>query len=273
MALNDLKGTIVSQTILAALNEASVAQSLIGSEIAGDEVVGRGKTLRVAKASTVSVADYDGETPLAPEALTPAYVDLVLNKAKAASFSLDDVDAATVSVEMLAPHAIEAGRAIAGQIDEDIIADLVTNAAGANDVTGKTISSSYTAYTMLTDMAVKLDEANVPADGRWVIVTPAFAAQLALDPRLNRATAQGDAVAAAGFVGEAAGFRVVKTNRIAAGTVVAGHGVAAAFAQAVSKAETVRSGDFFADVFRTLAVYGSKVVRASALSKGTWELD
>lgn len=268
MAMTDIQGQVVAQTVLAVMNEAGVAQALIGSEVDGNAIVGRGKTLRVAKTEAVSVEDYDGTTPLSPTAVSPGYVDLVLDKAKSTSISIDDVDSALASVEVFAPFAQEAGRAIVGAIDADIIGALVDDAG--TPLGPVTIDETYSAYRLLVDAGVELDGANVPMDGRWAIVSPAFAAQLVLDPRLNRATGAGDTVAASGFVGEAAGFRIVKSNRIDGGTVLCGHPAAAAFAQAVANSETVRSGDFFATVLRNLAVYGVKVLRPECLVATTW---
>ena len=45
---------------------------------------------------------------------------------------------------------------------------------------------------------------------------------------------------------------------------------ASPFAQQISQTEAVRSNDFFADVVRTLAVYGAAVIRPEAIATATW---
>lgn len=267
MALSDIQGTTVAQTVLGSLYESSVAQALIGSEIDGTQAVGRNKTVRVAKTEAISAVEYTG-SDLDFGDIAPAYVDLTLDQAWASAAALDDVDEATLSVDVLGPVAVEMGRGMAAKIDQVVIDALVDDATALSG--DHTVGEGHSAYELLVELGVALDEANAPEIGRWVIVPSAFAGQLALDSRLNRASAAGDSVAMTGRVGEAAGFAVVKSNRIAGDTVLAGHGSAAAFAQAVSKVETGRSEKAFKTLMKALAVFGVKVLRTECLVKATW---
>jgi hypothetical protein len=269
MALENFKATIWSDAVQANLDASLVAGALVNTSYEGE--LGRGKTIKINKIGALSVADYDGETPLSPETITSTAVDLVVDQAKAVAFKLDDVDAAQATPALMASATAEAGRAMANEIDEYVIGVMggAAFALSPAAINGTTVS----AYSILSDLAVRLDNQSVPMTDRFVICSPAFAAQLALDVRLNRATVAGDAVAASHLVGEAAGFRVYKSVHIATDTVVAGHTVGCAFAQQVSKTEAVRSNDFFADVVRTLAVYGAKVIRPEVFAKVAWSLD
>lgn len=266
MALDNFKGTLWSDAIQASLDNALVAGALVTSSFEGE--IGRNKTVRVNKLDSISTFAYDGETPISPDALGSTYADLDVDQARAFAFKVDDVDAAQTSAPVLSDATAKAARALATDIDSFIV-DLMDG--DATEIGPKAIDgTSVTAYTIALDCATALDENNAPADGRFALVTPAFAAQLALDPRLNRATASGDAVAASGFVGEVAGLMVYKTNQCPSGTVIAGHPSAVAFVQQVSSTEALRSESYFADVVRGLAVYGAEVLEPAALVKCSW---
>ncbi|CAB4143913.1 Major capsid protein Gp5 [uncultured Caudovirales phage] len=269
MALASFKGSIWSAAIQASLDNTLVAGALVNTSYAGE--IGRNKSVVVNKIGALSAVAYDGTTPLSAAALTSTSQSIVVDQAQAVAFKLDDADAAQISAPVLAEATAKAGRTLAQTIDAYLINEMWTD-AGA-DLGEKTISSTYSAYDLLSDLAVELDGANTPADGRFVIVSPAFAALLSRDARLNRATVAGDDVARTGNVGEAAGFRVYKTNQASAGAVLAGHSVSTAFINQVTVTEAVRAADFFADVVRTMALYGAKVIEPGALAKATWIVD
>ncbi len=268
MALSNFKGTVWSDAIQAALEEQLVAGALVNTSYQGE--LGRNTTIRINKISALSVEDYDGVTPLSPETLASTTVDIVVDQAKAVAFKLDDVDAAQATPALLAAATREAAVAMASVMDSHVIDKML---AGGTTIGDKTLSTTYGAWDLLMELLVAQDNANVPSTDRFVIVSPAFAAKLAADSRLNRATPAGDTVARTGFVGEAAGYAVYKSVNIAADTVLAGHTVGCAFVQQVNTTEAVRSGDFFADVVRTLSVYGAKVIRPEVFSKASWIVD
>src|SRR5690606_19441138 len=130
-----------------------------------------------------------------------------------------------------------------------------------------TISNADEAYDLLVDLAVELDENNVPSEGRFVVVTPAFHGHLLKD---NRFVATGDAAAAStranGVVGSAAGFTVRKSNNAPDGSttgklIIAGYDGATTYAEQISSVEAFRMEKRFADGVKGLHLYGAKVVR------------
>jgi len=270
MALTNFKATIWSDAVQASLDASLVAGALVNTSFQGE--LGRGKTVRVNKLAALSVEDYDGTTPIAAETLSSTYVDLNVDQAKYAAFKLDDVDAAQAAPALMAEATREAGRRIALEIDKYVIETMYAGRAGANSLGNIELSSTVLAWDVLSQLAVALDNQNVPATDRFVIVSPAFAAKLAADTRLNRATVAGDMVAMSHYVGEAAGFAVYKSTQIDSEKIVAGHTIGCAFAQQISQTEAVRSNDFFADVVRTLAVYGAAVIRPETIATATWSV-
>lgn len=266
MALATFKGSVWSAAIQASLDNVLVAGALVNTSYTGE--IGRNRSVIVNKLGAMSAVPYDGTTPLSAAALTSTSESIVVDQATAVAFKLDDADAAQISAPVLSAATDKAGRTLAQTIDAYLINEMWTDAG--NDLGAKTIDSTYSAYDLLSDLAVELDGGNTPAEGRFVICSPAFAALLAKDARMNRATVAGDDVARTGNVGEAAGFRVYKTNQASTGAVLAGHAVSTAFINQVTVTEAIRSEDFFADVVRTMALYGAKVIEPAALAKATW---
>ena len=129
----------------------------------------------------------------------------------------------------------------------------------------------YVWYTQLRRLSVKLDEANVTDEGRWVVVPPWFHGRLQLDSRFVKVNESGTAEGLRnGIIGRAAGFDIYKSNQTpdpTSGTyaIIAGHPVATTFAQQITKMEKVRSERTFGDKVRALSVFGYEVIVPKAL--------
>jgi len=117
-----------------------------------------------------------------------------------------------------------------------------------------------------------LDEANTPIDGRFVIVPAWFHGLLLKDERfISSGTSVADRSRANGEVGEAAGFRILKSNNVPNTTglkyrIIAGHSVATAYVEQILDVKTYQPEKRFGDAVKGLHVYGAKVVRASNLA-------
>ncbi len=133
-----------------------------------------------------------------------------------------------------------------------------------------------TAYEYLVDLNIKLDEANVPSEGRFAIVPPWFEGLLLKDNRFVAAgTSKTDEVLRNGLIGRAAGMDIYKSNNTpnTAGTlykVIAGHPMAYTFAEQIVKTEAYRPEKRFSDAVKGLHVYGGKLVRPSCWAVGTF---
>jgi len=75
-----------------------------------------------------------------------------------------------------------------------------------------------------------------------------------------------------GKIGEAAGFTIYKANTVqtlggedATYQVVAGHKMAASFAEQITKVEKFRMEKRFADAVKGLHVFGAKLIRSEAV--------
>lgn len=138
--------------------------------------------------------------------------------------------------------------------------------------------------TLLARMARNLDLQNVDQAGRWVVIDPVFAEMLKdEDSRLfNMDTSEKGGLRNGQIGKQIQGFTVYLSNslpRVGAGPatvgvtaqntdygiIVAGHSSAVATAENLTKTESFRSQETFADVVRGLQVYGRKILRPEAI--------
>jgi len=142
-------------------------------------------------------------------------------------------------------------------------------------LTQAAIDSAAEAYDLLVKMAALLDEANIPQENRWAVVTPGFYGLMLKDSRF---VAAGDAMAAGtranGVVGQAAGLTLHKSNNLPDGSlstnntsklILAGSTYATTLAEQVRSVEAYRVEKKFADGVKGLHVYGSRVNRSTGI--------
>ncbi len=235
-----------------------------------------GRAVIISSLGRVTVSDYARNEDLAPELLTSAQRQLILDQEKSFSFYVDDVDAKQSGVDFMPGAMEEAAFALRDVQDSNIAAAMAT---GATTTLAVTATTPGDAYDVLLKASVALDNKSVPMDGRFAVVTPEFEASILRDPHfIANNTQAGEDRLTNGIVGRAAGFTLVKsTNALATAattgagatpasrTVLAGHGIATTHAEQIVSVESMRSEKRFATLVRGLHVYGTKVVRPDAL--------
>ncbi|MEU7314353.1 N4-gp56 family major capsid protein [Streptomyces sp. NPDC007083] len=198
---------------------------------------------------------------------------MLIDQKRAWSLNIDDVDRAQArdDADFVSKVSQKAAHLLAKTADAYIAAQMAAAVTPGAEVT---LSTPEAAYDLLVDMRTDLSEQDVPVDGRWVVVTPAFHGLLLKDPRfVSSGDAQGGLTRSSGVVGQAAGFTVLESNQAPAGPgagagrlILAGHALATTYADQVSKVEAIRHPKQFVDVLRGLHVYGAKVVKPEALA-------
>jgi hypothetical protein len=168
---------------------------------------------------------------------------------------------------------------LADQADQ-FVAALYTGIQAANAVNaGAAITFTAVGTTateefynkVLVPLKVKLDEANVPTEGRWCVVPPWGHAMLLLSSLFSRWDGQGtNEVSRNGMVGRAAGFDILVSNNVPLITtdfaVIAGVDSALSFAEQINQTEAYRPEAKFADAIKGLYLYGGKLVRPDSLA-------
>ncbi len=236
------------------------------------EIRNQGDTVRIRSIGRPTIANYvKGSTTITPEQLTDAQRSLLINQAKYFAFEVDDIDAAQGPGGELESGLTEAVYGLRDVADQ-FIAALYTEAQSANQIGTVSVTTGALAYTQLRRLKVKLDEANVPQQGRYVVVPPWYHGLLLEEDKFVRVDASGsDQGLRNGIVGRALGFDVLMSNNAPLVTgddyaVMAGVPAAIAFAEQINKVETFRPEDSFSDAVKGLHVYGAKVVRPDAIA-------
>ena len=281
MAIDNFIPAVWSARLLANLHKALVygQGGVINRDYEGD-IQQLGDSVKINSIGAVTVADYTQNTTMsAAETLTDAQAILQINKAKYFNFQVDDVDKAQQNPKVMDAAMSEAAYALANQMDQDVAA-LYADASSTNAI-GTTASPKTDAatagqpYVYLTQLRQKLDEANVPDDGRrFVVLPPWYETYLLQDSKFvaNAAAVPGDSTIKNGQIRTVLGMNILKSNNVpyAAGPikyrVVAGHPMAWTLAVQLNKVTAYEQELRFNTAMKGLMLYGCKVTRASALA-------
>ena len=146
---------------------------------------------------------------------------------------ISNIDEAKNHYDVRGPYAQEIGNALAYTYDRHILALSILAARGSSPVTGESGGGKVTAATMLSDTtgevliqsiyaaAQKMDEKNLPPDGRFCYLAPAAYYLLAQNQRVQNMFYGAGASLAGNTIPKIAGIEIVKTNHAPFGTTVA----------------------------------------------------
>lgn len=270
--------SFISEVWSARLNNALEKKLVFGNIVNHDyegEISGQGSTVHINGIGDITVGKYTGADIGAPEEVTATETTLVVDQADFVNFSVDDVTKAQSNVAIMDGAMAKAGSQLADVMDK-YIAGLYIEADADNligdDVTPKEATVDN-AYDLLVDLGVKLDEANVPEEGRFVVVPPRFHGLLLKDPRFTKSAE----VMATGYIGSVDNMQVYKSNNVpntdgTAFKVMAGYPGAIAFAQQIDSMENYRPEGGFKDAVKALQLYGAKVIQPKGLAVLTCNL-
>jgi N4-gp56 family major capsid protein len=277
MAITRFRPEIWSANLLVALRKALVYGSpmVVNKDYEG-EISEYGDTVRITSISRPTISTYvPNATTIAFPELTDAQRTLTVDQAKYFAFSVDDVDARQARGNVMPQAADEAAYALADVVDQ-YIASFYTGVQSANALGSLTVNSATTptdAYDkVLVPLKIKLDLANVPTQGRYVVVRPELHGCLLRDARFIKVNESGtDDGLRNGHVGRAAGFDIMISNNAPNTTAseyatIAGTNQAISFAEQINKVEALRPQSSFSDAIKGLALYGAKLVRPDALA-------
>lgn len=239
---------------------------------------------QISEAGSVVKINYLGPTTVStysPASTTITYADLddaqrelKIDQQKYFSFRVDDIAAAQSKPEVRAAAMIDAAYRLKNEADS-FIAGKYTDATiigslGTESSAIAITSINVTEYIGLINQ--KMDENNVPEDGRWLIVPPWFIQKMVL-ARVFLDTNNSE-VLSNGKMGRYLGFDIYKSNNVSTKTpatntgarILAGYSGTITLAEQILKMETLRLESKFGDGIRGLYVYGAKVVRPETLA-------
>ena len=280
MSLNNFIPTIWSARLLSALQKSLVyGQAGVVNRDYEGEIRAKGDSVKITAIGDVTVKEYTKNTDIdSPEELQDASQWLQITEEKYFNFQVDDIDKVQIAGPVVDEAMTRAAYKLRDALDAFVAGHYVhvpsANLVG-NDGAPIAGLAANAAYTKLVDLAVKLDEANVPTEGRFVVIPPFLHGALLKDDRFVKSgTEGGESRLVNGQVGEAAGFRVLKSNNVPndSGTkykVVAGTSMGFSLAEQITSVEAFRMEKRFADGVKGLHVYGGKLVRPYCWAVGT----
>ncbi|WP_086564925.1 P22 phage major capsid protein family protein [Streptomyces africanus] len=278
MSIQNFKPEIWSAQLLVALRNSLVyAQPQLVNRNYEGEITSRGQSVHITTIGDPTIFDYDAGDTLNYEDVETAGTDLVIDQAKAFAFKLDDVDKAQALLNPMAQMAQNAAYGLRDKADA-YVASLYTGVAAANAIgsTGSPVdihTAPTAAYdNVLVPLRTRLDRANVPTEGRYVVASPEFEGQLLRDDRFVRVDASGTSEGLRnGMVGRAAGFDILKSNNTPnpsgdTQVIQAGYPGAITYAEQILETEALRLESTIADAIRGLHVYGAKLLRPTGIA-------
>lgn len=272
---------IWSERIFVALQKALVfAQpGIVNRDYEGD-IQEAGDTVNINSIGDPTIFDYTKNTDMpAPETLSGSAKTLVIDQSKAFNFQVDDVDKAQTRPQVMDTALSRVAYKLSDVVDQFLAAKLLSgatmNVIGTTNspITPTASAGASGAYENLVDLGVKLDEQNVPTEGRWVVVPPWYHGLLTKDNRFVSYAAVD--VLYNRQVGEAAGFNVLTSNNVPTVVngssdvvykVLAGHAMAATYAEQINQVEAYRPERRFGDAVKGLHLYGATVERSEAVA-------
>lgn len=286
MTIRNFVPEVWNANLLVALRKTLIfGSSLVVNRDYEGDIAEAGDTVRVTSVGRPNIVDYvPGVTKLEPEALNTGQRTLTVDQAKAFAFEVDDVDARQAAGTFMQEAAGEAGFGMADIVDM-YIASLGLTAIPSSQrldkvsipggVMGTEAAIKQVYDLILVPLATRLDEMNVPAEGRYATLPPWVYGGLRRDSRFIEADKSGNAAALrTGQVGNAAGFTILVSNNCpepvpGESFIQAGTNRGITFAEQISKTEAYRPQDSFADALKGLFLYGAKVFRPDVLVAAT----
>lgn len=256
----------------------------------------QGDTVHITTVGDPTINVYDKDEDIDIEDLSDARLSLVIDQGDYFAFRVNDVDVVQAAGDFESPATQRAGFGLKDKVD-GFIASLFNQTAAnggpqnanrlgdievINGVGGSTPGpDQYDAYAMLVHLHEKLNEANVPSEGRYAVIDPGILTGLLHDPRFSRVDASGSSEGLRnGLVGRAVGFDILMSNNLVTSgagenkrrLVVAGIPEALSFANQLTQVEAMRSERRFADIVRGLNIYGAKITHPDGLATANVKL-
>lgn len=274
MAISTFIPTIWEARLLAHLDKSLVYGNLCNRDYEGD-IRNVGDRVKINQISDITIKDYTKGTDIEVENVDGTPTELVVDQNKYFAFAVEDVDAAQANINLVDGAMQRASYGIRDTIDQ-YIAGFYTKAGVTDglgtDETPLSVTSATKAYESLVDLKGALDDKNVPADGRFVVVPSAFYGYMLKDNRFVAAgTSKTDNTLANAYIGSAAGFQIYQSNNVpneegAKYKILAGTRAAISYAQQITRTEAMRREKSFSDLVRGNFVFGAAVVQPNALA-------
>lgn len=231
-----------------------------------------GDTIYMNDLADPSVSSYTGTVTY--ESLVSGQLALKIDKQNYYGFDITDIEAAMSNVDLKGSQTERAGYALRDACDEDIFQNTYSSGQA-----GTVTDASCDSATILSDISTLsrvLDEANVSAGNKWLVIPPWVKEKLTLAGvkfQINNGTNGKGGLYWAQYLD----FDIYVSNNVynsgsaasPVSYVMAGSYDSIGFAEKLMKSETLRAETAFSTHVRGLHAYGYKVVKPKELAYGT----
>lgn len=239
------------------LNKQLVFGALANRNYEG-KIENMGSSVRVPSIGSVTVGDYTGADITFQED-TGAYQTININKAKYFALKMDDVDKAQAIPGVIEALTDQAIYEMADVVDTELAKlyakckSKVAGVIGTDKVSDKII-----------DLAVKMDEDNVPTANRWLVISPEIYGQLIKEvPTISKGE-NTLGINQSYFIGNWGGFTIYKSNNVQRTAkkyhCMAGVSAGLTLAMQINKMEAGRFEKSFGEYVKGLQLFGCDVM-------------
>jgi N4-gp56 family major capsid protein len=273
MAITNMISQVWSARILEKLQKSLVyAQPQVVRRDFEGEVAAEGDRIHFHTFADLTIGTYvKDSTTLTYENLTDSRVTLLIDQSKYFAFRVDDINAAQMKPKIIDSAAARASYQLA-QVADAYVAGLYVGASSSNpdNVIEATQATAANVYGKIVGLAQRMDENNLPAEGRYVVIPP-WVKALLLQDNTFVTEAKKDAVLN-GELAQVAGIALLVSNNVPiTGTptddahCMGGIANAIGYAEQIVNVESFRLEASFADGVRGLHLYGAKVLQPELL--------
>lgn len=215
MAITYFQPEVWSATLLSILDKSLVyaGPSCVNRDYEG-EIANAGDTVHITSISDPSIGTYTKDTDITVQVLTDADRALVIDQQKYFAFEVDDIDMrqAKNGGALMAEAAYRAGFGLSDVTDQFLAAKMLGGAGNTIGVVDATTATNVYDK-LIVPAGVKLNQNNVPQQGRFMVIDPAAYGQLLLDSRFIKVNEAGGGDGLRnGIVGRAGGFDIAMSN-------------------------------------------------------------
>ena len=266
-----------SARLLEHLRKNLVVANLFNRNYEG-EISQMGDTVHINQLAEITIKDYTANVDIEnPDQLSTTDIPLIIDQGDYYNFYLNDVDRAQARGDLMDNAMRSSAYGLADKLDTYLAGLLAqgTLVDGMGTDGAPLFVNANTAYELVVKMKVALDKANVPTQGRYLLMPPEFEGYMLLDQRF--AGGQGtrnEERLVNGLVARCAGFDIYISNNVkntegALYKVVASTIDQATYANQLVKTEAYRREKGFDDGVKGLHIYGAKLLRPEAIAVAT----
>lgn len=228
------------------------------------EIKNFGDKVRIGQVGPVTVSTYAGTVNY--QEIDDDATQLLIDQQDYFGFVVKDIEAAQSNVNYMDESMRNSAYALRDTVDQ-YIAGLYLQ---AGSISAAVAVNSTNIIKYILSMGQALDDANVPEEGRWLVL-PSWAVNCLVIAKINFENTTNEALTN-GRVGHALGFDIRKSNNVPITTstnykFMAGTNDAISYAGQIDpeKIESLRDKDTFGTYVRGLLLFGAKVIKPAAL--------